>query len=172
MIKFLNKNNQSFNLSLTCARKIMCFSKPYPLYSMKGLLYAILIFSSTFAFTVSGLYAQATTLTEDIGKTYKIAKEGNFPNLDQYIIALNKATLDNYRLKSKGYIMNFENGLQIEILSADYLVEKGIIKNADAYPLSFAEERVKAVFNLKDGYILEFRSVINSNKMFRNNSEK
>lgn len=172
MIKNLTQIKLKLNLFVTCLRKIMCISKPHPLNSMKGLLYAILIFSSTFAFTVSGLSAQVTTLTEDIGKTYKIANEGNFPNLEDYISALNKATLDNYRLKSKGYIMNFENGLQIEILSADYLVEKGIIKNADAYPLSFAEERINAAFNLKDGYILEFRSVINSNKMFRNNSEK
>jgi hypothetical protein len=133
---------------------------------------SLLAFFSLMGYLPTELNAQITKITEDIGKTYKIANEGNFPTLDQYIIALNKATLDNYRLKSKGYIMNFENGLQIEILSADYLVEKGIIKNADAYPLSFAEERINAAFNLKDGYILEFRSVINSNKMFRNNSEK
>jgi hypothetical protein len=150
----------------------MCISKPHPLNSMKGLFYAIFIFTSTLAVSVSELSAQVTKISEDIGKTYKIANEGYFQNLEEYISALNKASLENYRLKSKGYIMNFENGMQIEILSADYLVEKGIIKNADAYPLSFAEERINAVFNLKDGYILEFRSVLNSTKMFRNNSEK
>ncbi len=116
--------------------------------------------------------AQTSPITEDVGKTYQVAKDGSFPDLADYIIALNKATLDNYRLKSANYKMNFENGLQIEILSADYLVEKGIIKSADSYPLSFAEERINAVFNLKDGYILEFRAVINSRKMYRNNSEK
>jgi hypothetical protein len=150
----------------------MCILKPHPLNSMKALFYAILIFSSTFTFTISGLSAQATMLTEDVGKTYQVAKDGSFPDLGDYIIALNKATLDNYRLKSASYLMNFENGLQIEILSADNLVEKGILKNADAYPLSFAEERIKASFSLKDGYILEFRSVINSTKMFKTNSEK
>ena len=133
---------------------------------------SLLAFFSLMGYLPTELNAQITKITEDIGKTYKIANEGNFPNLEEYISALNKASLENYRLKSKGYIMNFENGLQIEILSADYLVEKGIIENADAYPLSFAEERINAAFNLKDGYILEFRSVINSNKMFRNNSEK
>ena len=133
---------------------------------MKGLFYAILIFSSTFAFTVSGLSAQATTLTEDIGKTYKIANEGNFSNLEEYISALNKATLDNYRLKSKGYIMNFENGMQIEILSADYLVEKGIIKNADTYPLSFGSEKINAKFSLKDSVILEGRNSIYEQKIY------
>jgi hypothetical protein len=120
----------------------------------------------------NSLKAQVSQITEDVGKTYQVAKDGTFPDLGDYIIALNKATLDNYRLKSTNYIMKFENGLQIEILSADYLVEKGIIESAAAYPLNFAEERIKAVFDLKDGYILEFRAVLNSSKTYRNNSEK
>lgn len=113
--------------------------------------------------------AQSNKIVEDIGKTYKVINDDNYADLNDYIKALNNADLHHFRLRTKSFTLNFENGISFEIFSAEYLQSKGIeIGFLGSYPEDFSAERYFSVFQItNNGVILEARAISINKKTAR-----
>lgn len=82
-------------------------------------LYLYLVFL-IFLFSLhQNIFAQDTA-------AFVITGNRNAENTERYIEALNKADMSNYRLQDKRVRITFTSGVEIELLSAKELAEKGM----------------------------------------------
>ena len=95
--------------------------------------------------TTSNLYAQS--------ETYELnTSRANFNDhkKKEYVQALNKCNLDQYRLKSDRRILRFRNEMEVELLSAQELITKGIKFNGSRIVTSEVPFVHTAVFYLNE----------------------
>ncbi|MBI3511313.1 MAG: hypothetical protein HY064_11660 [Bacteroidetes bacterium] len=82
-------------------------------------------------------------------------------NIDDYNLALSKAELDHYRYHDKRYVMHFESGLNVELLSSNELDALNIPYKSDRIREKDPEFDTKPIFKLaSDGTILEVQTRI------------
>jgi hypothetical protein len=92
-------------------------------------------------------------------RTWVIVNPEIVNDIAPYEEALSKSSLDKYRYQDKRYTMHFENGLNIELLSANELNAQGISYKTDHIRTAEPEFDTKPVFRLtQDGYLVEVQT--------------
>lgn len=98
-------------------------------------------------------------------QTYIIIENGNVTNIQPYIDALNTANLNNHRLKSERNTIVFEEGVKVELFSAEEVLANGITSiNPNDFP-SQIENYTPPIFKLgNNNYIIESKKYTPSYK--------
>jgi hypothetical protein len=110
------------------------------------------------SFTLIFLFAIAC-LSFTGTRTWVVANPEAVADVAPYEEALSKSGLDKYRYIDKRYVMHFENGLNIELLSANELDAQGIAYKRDHVRTEEPAFDTKPVFRLTpDGYLLEVQT--------------
>lgn len=92
-------------------------------------------------------------------RTWVILNPEVVENIVPYEEALAKADLDRYRYFDKRSTLHFENGLNVELLSANELQAQGIAVKTDRVRTADPEFDTKPVFRLTpDGILLEIQT--------------
>lgn len=92
-------------------------------------------------------------------RTWVIANPETVTDIAPYEEALSKSGLDKYRYTDKRYVMHFENGLNVELLSANELDAQGIPYKRDHVRTAEPAFDTKPVFRLTaDGYLVEIQT--------------
>ncbi len=92
-------------------------------------------------------------------RTWVIVNPETVTDIAPYEEALSKSSLDKYRYKDKRYVMHFENGLNIELLSANELDAQGISYKADHIRTEEPAFDTKPVYRLTpDGILVEVQT--------------
>ena len=68
---------------------------------------------------------------EELGVTYQFVNAQEIGSVEKYEEALKKADFDVYRLKNKRRVLEFDNGLKIELFSAAELGRTDLTKYED-----------------------------------------
>jgi hypothetical protein len=114
---------------------------------MKNLAVVFLITISCFAFTGT--------------RTWVIVNPDAVVDVAPYEEALSKSDLDKYRYFEKRNTLHFENGLNVELLSANELDAQGIAYKRDHVRTEDPSFDTKPVFRLtNDGYLIEVQTRI------------
>ncbi len=114
---------------------------------MKKLIVLMLLVIACFAFTGT--------------RTWVILNPTVVENLAPYEDALAKADLDRYRYFEKRSVLHFDNGLNVELLSANELTAQGIPVKTDRVRTADPEFDTKPIFKLTtDGILLEIQTRI------------
>ncbi|TND09003.1 MAG: hypothetical protein FD123_1857 [Bacteroidetes bacterium] len=82
---------------------------------MKSFLTVVLLFAGSL------LYASQTS-----SQSFVIKEKGTVTDLTPYLDALTKSDLDKYRYFDKRSVMKFENGMIVELLSANEMKALGL----------------------------------------------
>ena len=61
---------------------------------------------------------------------------------------ISKADLESYRLQDKRVTLSFDNGFDVELLSANEMAQLGLINNAHNYPLATSGKKKLPVFQM------------------------
>jgi hypothetical protein len=92
-------------------------------------------------------------------RTWVIVNPEVVESIEPYEDALGKADLDRYRYFDKRSTLHFENGLNVELLSANELEAQGIAVKRDRVRSSEPEFDTKPVFRLaSNGILLEIQT--------------
>lgn len=112
---------------------------------MKNLAVVFLLCIACFAFTGT--------------RTWVIVNPGAVADVAPYEEALSKSDLDKYRYFDKRNTLHFENGLDIELLSANELDAQGISYKRDHVRTIVPSFDTKPVFRLTaDGILVEIQT--------------
>jgi len=84
------------------------------------------IFSKTIAIVVF-IFSACISYSQE--NTYKIIDQGTAQDIAVYTSAMNAANFDRFRYKTTGRILNFTEGVQIELLSVEEVLSKGLTVN-------------------------------------------
>ncbi|GAB4134114.1 MAG: hypothetical protein Fur0041_06950 [Bacteroidia bacterium] len=77
-------------------------------------------------------------------------------NLEDYTTALSKCDLDKYRYMDKRNTLHFESGLDVQLLSANEMIAKGMQVKLDRVRTTEPEFDTKPLFRLTEsGHIVE-----------------
>lgn len=92
-------------------------------------------------------------------RTWVIVNPEAVTDVAPYEEALSKSSLDKYRYFDKRNTLHFENGLNVELLSANELDAQGISFKRDHIRTAEPEFDTKPVFRLTpDGYLVEVQT--------------
>ena len=92
-------------------------------------------------------------------RTWIVVNPDAVADIAPYEEALSKSSLDKYRYTDKRFTMHFENGLNVELLSANELDAQGIPYKRDHVRTQEPEFDTKPVFRLTaDGYLVEIQT--------------
>ena len=84
------------------------------------------IFSKTIAIVVF-IFSACISYSQE--NTYKIIDQGTAQDIAVYTSAMNAANFDRFRYKTTGRVLNFTEGVQIELLSVEEVLSKGLTVN-------------------------------------------
>jgi hypothetical protein len=91
--------------------------------------------------------------------TYEITSNGSMVDVTSYEEAMNSANFDNYRYQSKRRTISFVSGVEIELLSAKEIQEKGISVDASQAINNDVKIASEGVWKLSaSGHILRTQS--------------
>ena len=94
-------------------------------------------------------------LSQTIPNSFKITNNRHPENAAFYTTSIEKANMENYRLRDKEVTITFENGFDCVMLSAKELFLKGTKLNAMNYEEKFAPLVSLPVFTiLQDGHLM------------------
>ncbi|MBS1647737.1 MAG: hypothetical protein JST67_10390 [Bacteroidetes bacterium] len=79
-------------------------------------------------------------MSQTIPKSFTIANNNHPEKEAYYIQQIEKANMENYRLKSKDVVLKFENGFTCTMLSAKTLFTNGFQVNPANYPEEFPKD--------------------------------
>jgi hypothetical protein len=89
-------------------------------------------------------------------KTYMIIDNGSVIDVQPYVNALNTANFNHHRLKSKRNTIMFEEGVKIELFSAEEVLANGISLNTNNFRNELSQSLDKITFQLGvDNFIIE-----------------
>lgn len=108
---------------------------------MKKHLLLLLFFVSIYS---NGLFSQ--TKTEP--NSYEITGNTLISQEDFYKRSIEKANLENYRLKSQRVSLSFENGFVLELLSAEEMLSKNKTFDINSYQVEFPKKYVLPLFKV------------------------
>jgi hypothetical protein len=95
-----------------------------------------------------------STLAFTVAKSWIILNPATVQNIADYESALDKADLDKYRYVDKRNTLTFDNGLQVELLSANELNAAGLPVNMNKVRTVEPEFDTHPVFSLGAGGII------------------
>ncbi len=84
------------------------------------------IFSKTIAVVV---FIFSVCISHSQENTYKIVDQGTTQDITVYTSAMDAANFDRFRYKTTGRILIFTEGVQIELLSVEEVLSKGLTVN-------------------------------------------
>jgi hypothetical protein len=98
---------------------------------------------------------------EALNVTYQIKKPELVSDISIYEVALNQADLNSCRLLNKNFEMKFENGLIVEVFSAQHLLSINKLNlDISLFLEDFPSERYESLFNLtENNQLTELRKV-------------
>lgn len=103
-----------------------------------------LLFLFFVSFYTNGVYSQINTQPN----SYEITHNTLISQEDFYKQSIEKANLENYRLKSQRVSISFENGFIVELISAEELYLKNNSINLNSYQSNFPSKFVLPTFKI------------------------
>lgn len=110
---------------------------------MKKLLHVTFIFNVIFLFVSINANSQNSTYT------FRIISSSTLSQEDFYKQSIASANLESYRLRNERVILNFKGGFQVELYSAEEILQRGISQiNPMDYLLSFPKDFKLPLFDV------------------------
>ena len=106
----------------------------------KGLLFSIM------GLSISTGYAQQN---QTISDSFSIIGEESQSKKEFYVQAIEKADMEQFRLRNDDVTLHFQNGFDCVLLSAKALVIKGVSVNPNLYVEKFAPKYILPVFTIQ-----------------------
>lgn len=82
--------------------------------------------------------------------TFKIIDNGSVKDINLYEEAVKKADMENYRYKTKRNIIEFDNGLKVELLSAQEMFILNLKVDMNNYSDTRDPKYIQPIFHLTD----------------------
>lgn len=96
-----------------------------------------------------------TAQEKKISPTFRFISTPPQEDIIAYFNALQQADLSNYRLSNKRVSISFNNGITVELFSANELIEMGLKINPDDFQPEYPEGFILPEFSLAtNGYII------------------
>lgn len=87
--------------------------------------------------------------------TYEIVETNDLLNIEEYILAMNKADFDSYRFIDQRRVLNFNTGVKIELLSSNELKNLGVSFDSSKAINYIPDYEGKTIYKLgNNGYII------------------
>lgn len=116
-------------------------------YKSKEIFKTILILFLSSFFLPNKFNAQSKTFKEN---SFKIVKTAEITDISIYEKALNVPDIESFRFKTKRNTLVFDNGVTVELLSAQELFIKGETIEPSAYSDTRDKIYVQPIFHLTD----------------------
>lgn len=103
-----------------------------------------LLFLIFICFSANRVFSQIKTLPN----SYEITHNTLISQEDFYKLSIEKANLENYRLKSQRVSLSFENGFIVELISAEELYSKNNSIDLNSYQSEFPARFILPTFKI------------------------
>jgi hypothetical protein len=102
-----------------------------------------------------------TEYHEQLNVTYQIKNIEKISGAEKYISAMNKANFNHYRLRSVRQVIRFEDGVEVELFSAEELRKNGIQSVIPSdFPEKWGPEKDFGTFRLApNDFIIELKEL-------------
>lgn len=128
---------------------ILLFKFPILLKTYMKKLFTTLTFNVLFLFITINANSQNSSYTFRIISPYTLSQE------DFYKQSIASANLESYRLRNERVILNFKGGFQVELYSAEEILQRGISQiNPMDYLLSFPKDFKLPLFEVHSNGML------------------
>lgn len=109
----------------------------------------------TFTFNVIFLFVAINANSQNSNYTFRIISSSTLNQEDFYKQSIASANLESYRLRNERVILNFKGGFQVELYSAEEILQRGISQiNPMDYLLSFPKDFKLPLFEVHSNGML------------------